>query len=67
MPREKSWHWDHFHKTTNKVNSTHYGAKCKYCTAENLRILEAAEAEQHSQGLIPAMRSRETLMLAGEC
>ena len=32
MARKKSPIWDHYYQDSNLCNSTHYGARCKFCT-----------------------------------
>ncbi|KAG6811129.1 hypothetical protein H0H92_008862 [Tricholoma furcatifolium] len=62
MPRTKEWTWDHFYQDKEKRNSTHYGARCKFCTNAHLSEIRDAEVRSCESGLIEAVRSDSILL-----
>lgn len=66
MPQEKSWVWEHYHQDANKVNSTFFGVRCKYCTKNKLTKIIVAENEAISGGLVDAVWPTDILLSEGE-
>lgn len=65
MPRTKNWVWDHFHQGTERANSTHWKALCKFCTDQKLKDLLEAEEKTLRLGLRDVARSKDILIIEG--
>ncbi len=65
MARKKSPVWDHYHQDTNLCNSTHYGARCKFCTNHELAKIKTAENDAVAMGIREVARPAQTLLEEG--
>ena len=65
MPREKEWVWEHYYQDQQKCNSTNYGARCKYCTQDQLKRIRTKEQHAVTAGVLSACRSDSLLLSEG--